>query len=469
MSSKIVRWIVPAVLVVASLAGGGFFAVRLFGTQEKAAAREGRDVSPSLGVVRPTRQDVVQAVEQPARIEAFEQTPIHARITGYVAKVHVEIGTEVKKGDVLAELSVPEMREELAQKKAQVAQARSHVTQAEKALRMAQANARSVGAAVALAKAGRKRATASLARWKSESERMEKLASERVIDLQSRDETRSQYRSSEAELEEATARVTAAGAALEESEAKIEKAQADLESARSSLVLVQADERRVTAMVGYAQLVAPYDGVVAQRNVHTGHLLMPPSDASKAAPLFVVVRTDKVRLYIDVPEGQAVNVSAGDSGSPATIRVPALNDRKFTGRVAMSSWSLDPQQRTMRTEIDFDNPQRLLRPGMYAHAILDATHSRAWTLPAAAVQTQDNVTFCWLVREGKAKKTALRVGKRHEGVVEVLKKQMPAPRAGDPPTWEELDGSESVLTGDVGGLADGQSIDVPSARQTASR
>jgi multidrug resistance efflux pump len=86
------------------------------------------------------------------------------------------------------------------------------------------------------------------------------------------------------------------------------------------LKVEEAEARRVEALVGYARIVAPFDGIVTQRNVHTGHLLQPPGDAARATPLFVVVRTDKVRVFVDVPEAQAGFVCAGKAGCPVSIR-----------------------------------------------------------------------------------------------------------------------------------------------------
>src|SRR5207249_329803 len=117
-------------------------------------------------------------------------------------------------------------------------------------------------------------------------------------------------------------------------------------------------------------ILAPFDGVVSQRNVHRGHFLQPGTSGSgtRGESLFVVVALEKVRVFLEVPEADAILVS---DGMPARIRIPVLNDREFTGTVAGSSWSLEPGQRTLRTEIDFANPGELLRPGMYAHAVIE--------------------------------------------------------------------------------------------------
>ena len=97
-------------------------------------------------------------------------------------------------------------------------------------------------------------------------------------------------------------------------------------------------------------------------------------------------------MFVEVPEA---DVDAHPDGARGRIRVQVLNDREFQGNVAGTSWSLEPGQRTLRTEIDFDNPEGLLRPGMYIHAMIEAQRPNAWTLPSAAIVVRDGQTFCY--------------------------------------------------------------------------
>jgi multidrug efflux pump subunit AcrA (membrane-fusion protein) len=122
--------------------------------------------------------------------------------------------------------------------------------------------------------------------------------------------------------------------------------------------------------------------------------------------------------------------------------VPGLNDRQFSGRVAMSSWSLDPQTRALRTEIDFDNEGGALRPGMYAHARLGLTQPGAWTVPASAVFILDGQAYVWQAVGGKAHRVPVRLGAKSGGDVQLLKK-----KTGDPAVWVDIAGTEELLTG----------------------
>jgi len=404
---------------------------------------------------QPSRRTLALTVEQPGRVEAFEQTPLYAKIAGYVKEVRVEIGARVRKGEVLAELDVPEMVEDVRQKQGMVTQSRLEIQQAESALEVAKASLKTAESLTNEARAGRKKAEANAQRWKSECDRMEVLVRDGVIDVQTRDETRNQYRAAEAALEEADARTRSADAGRAESAAKRDKADVDLASARNRLLLAESDQRRAEAMLGYAQITAPFDGVVTDRRVHTGHFLQSAAGGSKGEPLFVVVRTDRVRAFVEVPEAEATLIRNGSRGR---IRVQVLNDREFQGTVAGTSWSLEPGQRTLRSEIDFDNPQGLLRPGMYIHAMIETQRHDAWTLPSAAIVVRDGQTYCFRMEGGKAVRTALRIGAREGTVVEVFKQLRRPEKPGDKSRWEDLTGQEQVIVTNPGELTDNQAV-----------
>lgn len=416
----------------------------------------------AVTTVLPTRQNLALTVEQPGRVEAFEQTPLYAKIAGYVKEVRVEIGSRVRKGDLLAELDVPEMVEELRQKQGWVTQSRLEIRQSESALEVAKASVTTAESLTLEARAARKKAEASAHRWKSECDRMEALARDGVIDVQTRDETRNQCRAAEAALEEADARTRSADAARAEAAAKRDKADVDLASARNRLLLAESDERRMRAMLDYARIVAPFDGIVTDRRVHTGHFLQSAAGGSKGEPLFVVVRTDRVRAFVEVPEADATLIRDGSRGR---IRVQVLNDREFQGTVAGTSWSLEPGQRTLRTEIDFDNAEGLLRPGMYIHAMIETQRPNAWTLPSAAIVVRDGQTFCYRSEGNKAVRMALRIGARDGATVEVFKKLRRPEKPGEKARWVDLTGDEQVVVTNPGELADGQSVVAAATRE----
>ncbi|HEV8061418.1 MAG TPA: efflux RND transporter periplasmic adaptor subunit [Gemmataceae bacterium] len=422
---------------------------------------EGTSDAPSMPVVTvasPERRALARSIEQPARVEAFEETPIFAKIAGYVKQVNVDIGSKVRKGDVLATLWVPEVVEQLKEREALVGQAGIEIEQAKKNLAVARATVVTARSMVQEAIANRKRSQASLDRWKSESGRIGGLVREKVIEKESGEEVANQFRSASAAMEESEAKVQSAQALLLESIAKSEKSVTDVSAATNRLVVAEAEKRETQAMLAYADITAPYDGVVSHRNVHTGHFLQPStSGGSRSEALFTVVRMDKVRVFLEVPEADAVLVKDGVS---ARIRIPVLNDQEFRGNVSGSSWSLEPNQRTLRTEIDFNNADGRLRPGMYAQAVIDVIQPETFTVPSQAVQTRDGMTFCYCAEDGKAVRVPLRLGVRSGASVEVRKKQLRSTKPGEKPRWVDVIGSEQVIVTSSADLEDGQTIRV---------
>lgn len=405
------------------------------------------EIAPTVPVVKitlPERRTFHRVIEQPAWVEAFEVTPIYAKISGYVEEVRANIGTRVHKNDLLAKLRVPELIEELKQKAEQV-------RQSEKILAVAQARIVTAKAQVREAEAALARFEAAHGYWKGQSERFTRIGrNSEVMDKQSVEEALNQYRSAAAGVKEAQAKIVSAQATQKEMESLAGKAEADVGVAK-------ADERRVAALLSYAEIRSPFDGIVSHRHVHTGHFLQPSvaGNTGKAEPLFVVVRMDRVRVFLDVPETDAIFIR---DEAPAAIRVPVLNDREFTGTVAGSSWSLEPGQRTLRTEIDFDNPKEVLRPGMYAHASIPTDQVDAFSLPSSAIVIRDGLSFCYCVEDGKAVKTVIRLGSREGDRVEVLKKMGRRKPTGGKARWEDFSGQEMVIASKPGELSDGQTI-----------
>ncbi|HEY1375891.1 MAG TPA: efflux RND transporter periplasmic adaptor subunit, partial [Gemmataceae bacterium] len=287
-----------------------------------------------------------RVVEQPGRVEALAQTPVHAKVSGFVKAWHKDIGDAVQAGTPLAEIAVPELEQELVQKRAAVAQAAAEVQQAKMLLAAAEANTRSAVAAVAEAEAGRAKAKANYDRWQSESKRAAALFAGKVIDEQNRDETLNQFRAAEAALQEVEAHVRSAEAARTESAARRDKSAADVAVADAKAKVAAADEARTKALVAYTHIAAPFKGVVTARNVDVGHFLQPTQGGQ---PLFVVTQSDPVRVFVDVPEADAAWVT---DGAKADVKVQALRGRVFAGAVTRTAWALDARSRTLRTAID---------------------------------------------------------------------------------------------------------------------
>jgi RND family efflux transporter MFP subunit len=391
-------------------------------------------------VVRPERQTVRRSVGEPGQFQAFETTALHAKIPGYVKSWTVNIGASVKKGQVLAELSVPELEAELRQKRAEVEQAVARRAQTEAAVKMAEANVAGAEAKFAEARAGISRVEADLARWQSEYRRVEGLFQARAQTGTLLDETRNKVRSSEASLQEVQAHVKTAEVALTQARAALDQSRADVVAADAAIEVAREDARRVEAMLDYTKIEAPFDGIVTRRNVDTGQLTRPGSDAD---PLYVVARSDLVTITVDVPEMFAVAVEPGDR---ATVALQAMKGRTVEGTVTRTSWSLDPRTRTLRVEIDIPNPGGTLRPGLYAYAtVVTEEHKDVLTVPATAVVQEKDKAYCVVVVADKAERRPVEVGLSDGMRTEVV---------------SGLEGNEAVVKANATSLADGQPVAV---------
>jgi RND family efflux transporter MFP subunit len=370
--------------------------------------------APAVKVVSPQKKDVRRKIERPGyNIEAFERTPLYAKLAGYVQKWSFDIGEGVHKGDILAELSIPEMDEEVKQKEAAVGQVASEIKQAEAAVL---------------------RAHAELKRAQSQYDRLGRAGRSGVLDREQVEEARLGFEAAQA----ATA-----------------KAQADVEVARARLEVAKADRDHAQTLLQYTKVRAPFDGVVTARSINTGDFVQ-PANADKGASLFVVERIKPVRVFINIPELEAVWVRDGDQ---ASIRVQSLQGQEFRGTVTRASRSLHPQNRTLRTEVDLPNDDGKLLPGMFVSATIVAEHKNVWALPATAVVTQGENSFCYRVQNGTALRTPIQVGLVGSDLIEVVKKRTGQAGTGNQPAWEDFSGDE-VIASDPAALSDGQAVTV---------
>jgi HlyD family secretion protein len=394
-------------------------------------------------VVKPERHTVQRSVGEPGQLQAYETTPIHAKIAGYVRTVSVHNGYEIKKGQVLAELWVPEVEADLQEKQAAVDQAVAKRAQAEAAVKVAQAAVASAEARVVDVQAGVKRADADLTRWQQEYRRIEQLFNERAQTGTLVDETRNKLRSAEASVDEVRAKVKSAEAALTEARAELDKARADVVAAAASIEVARSEARHAEAILGYSRIEAPFDGIITRRNVDTGHLTRSGSDAP---PLFVAARTDVVTIVVHIPETYATEVNKGDR---ATVKLQAMKGRIVEGTVTRTAWALDPKTRTILTEVDIPNPGGKLRPGLYAYAtVIVAEHKDVLTIPTTAVVQDKDKAFCVTVVSGKAVRKAIETGLNDGTRTEVV---------------SGLEGSELVVKANAASLSDGQDVKVPEA------
>lgn len=357
----------------------------------------------------PVRKDVVLTTSLPAQIKAYETAPLYSKLPAYVEEVHVDIGDSVEAGEMLVTLAVPELANEVAQQQAMLEQSRAERQQAEASLEAAKAAADTAKAHVTEAEAGIARTDADAARWQAELDRIKALAASGSVTAKLVDETQSQYAAATAGRDEALAAIESAKAGLRESQSMISKAESDLVAAGARVGVAQANLDRAQTMLGYTTVKAPFAGTVISRAIDTGAFVQPASGTA-VQPLLVIARLDKVRVQLDVPELDAPHVQVGD---PATLRIQSLPGSEYKATVARTSGSLDKSSRTLRTEIDIDNAEQTLRPGMYATVTLElARADGALTLPATAIVREGDQAICHTVVDGKIARVPIKLGFR---------------------------------------------------------
>ena len=284
----------------------GFGGWRSYSQQREVAAtaEEQRDFIPKVRVATVQASDPIMLVALPATTSAFASANIFARATGYIDKRNVDIGSRVKVGDLLAEIAAPELDHQIAQAEATIQQLQSSLGQAQ--------------------------ANAELARVTNQ--RDSKLVKEGWVTLQQGDVDR----------------------------LTLQAQQATVGVSQSSIAAEQAQLKVLNQQKAYLRVVAPFDGVITQRNVDVGDLMQ--ADATSGTFMFTIMQSNVIRIQVHVPQDAAFGLSPGVD---AVVRVPEMPDRSFPGKVTRIADALEPGTRTLLAEIDVPNPDEALTPGIY--------------------------------------------------------------------------------------------------------
>lgn len=457
-----------AVLYGAALAGL-VLATCGCGQAEKAPAPP--HARQQVSIVRPKQHDIRRTVSQPAFVVAYEQTSLYPKVSGYIQQWAVDIGDPLKKDQLMTVLFVPELDAELEQRKANAHEKEVLVHVAEELVNVAESRLNAAKADAAKAQADVGTYQSAVERWESEVQRLTGLAAQRVIDAQILGESQKQLKSNIASRDAALAAVTAAEAIVRERGADLAKARVDVDAAQARYRVAQAEVQRYTALVSYTRMTAPYDGVVVVRNANTGDFVEPATgDRStlppistpltmRGTPVYIVARTDVVRVYADVPEGDADYIEVGNK---AQVHVQAMYDGIFTGDVTRTSWSLDVQTRTLRAEIDLPNPGGRLRPGMYANADIVIDRKQVFAIPPDIVFPTGNDRCCYLLEDGKAVRTPVLLGPSDDSDqwIEIVKKEVHG-------KWSNITGDEQFIQGNLAEITNGEAVDVRSDKAKA--
>lgn len=324
-----------------------------------AAAEQQKDFVPQLRTATVKAGAPTMPVSLPGTTSAFATADIFARASGYVDKRNVDIGDHVKAGQLLAEISAPEIDH-------QITQAQATLSQSQAALQQQQANADLASVT-----------------WGRDKPLVEKgwvTAQQGTVDQQN----------------------------LEAQQAAVGVAQSNVAAQQAQLkVLQQAKD--------YLSVLAPFDGVVTRRNIDVGSLVQ--ADATTGTFMFTVMQTDVIRVQTYVPQDEAFGVAPGVQ---AVVRVPELPNRSFPGTVTRMADALDPNTRTLLTEIDVPNPDEALPSGIYCSVELHIPRKTpSVSVPADAVVFDAEGLHAAVVKNGIVHMQKLNIQRDFGSEVEV--------------------------------------------------
>jgi len=354
-----------------------------------------------VGVVKVVRKTLQRNLAVSSELVPFQQIDVYAKESGFVRQLNVDYGTHVRAGQTMAVLEIPELQIQLDEDQAEIKDAADQVARMQKDMERVEAQ--------------RKVTHLQFTRLDQVSKsRPGLVAQQEVDDWQGRD--------------------TAA-------EAQVEAAQSALDSAESQLNRAQARERHDRVIFDYSIIQAPFAGIVTKRYANLGTLMQSGINSTQALPLVQLSEDDRFRLVIPVPESYVPFVRVGDG---VEVRVPSLN-RTFPGRVARFSVDVEADTRTMHTEVDVPNPERILMPGMYAEATLALNRrNQAVAIPPEAVNIEGQQRSVWVIGpSGVVEKRQVTLGVETPNNIEVISGLTPG---------------EMVAVGDRGRLKAGETV-----------
>jgi HlyD family secretion protein len=359
-----------------------------YGGGKSSSADRQRQQTPAVPVkaVMVVEQTVERTTLQPATVHPYFKVEIQPKVSGYVKQLQVDIGDFVEAGDILAVIDVPEMEKQRQIIQAQIKRFESEEKRAEAGVELAEANIQSVKAKLLQAKSEMGRARALMVAAEAEFTRTADLVEKKSIASRVLDEVRKKRDSELANQDSVQAAIYSAEANVTVAEASRDSADADLEVAKSETEISRKELEELDVLVAYATLKAPFAGVVTLRNVNPGDLVRAEDNDR---PLFVVSQVDKLRVHIPVPEVEAALVDRGD---PVSLTFPSFEgEAPVSAEVTRLSGSLDPSTRTMLVEVEIENVDGKLLPGMFGQASITLNANIAANmLPARAVRFDES-------------------------------------------------------------------------------
>jgi multidrug efflux pump subunit AcrA (membrane-fusion protein) len=346
------------------------------------------DVTTAAAITR----DLPRFFEATGSLAGDEQTDVAPQTSGKVVALGVDIGTYVKRGQMIVRLDDSELKLRVDQSLAQLEQAKAAVRQAEEkiGLKSGQAFDPNRVAEVAFAKVSLDLADKNL-------RRAEKL-------IESGDVSRSFYDQQKAQRDQLKEQYDAAIAQARQNYAAVAVARTNVANAEAQLALARKS-------LSYSTVSAPIDGFVAERVADLGEYVSPQGKIA------TIVRINPLRIRIDIPEQAIPEVRVGQSVSMSTSAWP---DKSFSGRIARIAPNVTTNSRTLTVEAEIENSSGVLKPGQFATVrILQARPAPAVLVPARGVITESSVSRVFVIKNGHAEQRLVQVGQSEGDLVEV--------------------------------------------------
>lgn len=377
-----------------------------------AAARQDKVRAIPVKIVPASTMAVQRTVNYVATLAADAEATVSSEVAGIVKEVFVDLGDNVKRGQILLTIDRKEHELLLDQAKASVLLSQESLAKARKALEASAANVDKVRASLKASDANVKKAKAALDEAQLQLSRMTQLEAEGLVARSQKDSAQTQYDTAveqmnvaKADLEAQEAVIRAANANFALDQAAVKVAEASLKQSLASMALTQ---KKLDDTV----IRSPISGFVKKKVVSMGEMV------KEHSPLLELISADPLRLRGDVPERYASEIKLGQTVS---ISVDAFPNRTFGGKVSRISPAANVENRSFTVEALLPNPDRMLKPGFFARSsIITRTDSKAVIVPDISIITFAGLTKVFVIADGRAQERIVELGTKSGKAVEVV-------------------------------------------------
>lgn len=377
----------------------------------------------SVETVNAKLEQIPTYLEATGTLSSDAESNVAPTIGGKIVAVNFDVGSYVRKGDVLVRLDPRDAQIRLNQALAQVEQQRKAVKQAEAGVDQAIANLRQTQVRLGV-KDGETfniadfsqviSVTAQLKLAEQELRRYEALLEKGDVSRSAYDKARAQRDQLIGQLAEARSNAAVAIRAINTAEKGVASARTQVAQAKAAVATGETQVAQARKAVTDNVINSPISGYVSERNADPGEFISPNQPNAKLA---TIVRTAVLRLKIDVPEQSIAKVSVGQGVS---AQVSAYPDRKFAGTIVRTLPGLNPQSRTLTVEAEIENVGGLLKPGQFATVrITQSEPEPAIMIPASAVRADGDKNVVFVIKDGIAEERSVQTGLLEDNMIEI--------------------------------------------------